>query len=395
LTATLQRLNGRPGDPRSFDELHALLERQHYRLASWRTAGEQINYRRFFDVTELISLRMELPEVFQAAHELLFRLLRKGKVTALRIDHPDGLWNPKQYFCRLKEAFPHLYVVAEKILAGDETLPGDWPVAGTTGYDFLNRANGLFINSENEQAFNELYCRFIGCPTDFTEAARAAKKQTLQTTFRSELDSLTSRLQRLASNSESTRNVAFNQLQIALIEIIAAFPVYRTYVTEEILAPAQSEREYITNALNQAAAKCPGCPAAVFHFIGDLLLLRPGPVSKRKAGTEFVMKFQQLTGPVMAKSIEDTAFYTFNRLISLNEVGGNPANFGVGLGEFHAYNQVQAQRWPHSLLATATHDTKRGEDARARINVLSEMPEAWMQAITRWKKLNATKKNAH
>ncbi|MEY2430144.1 MAG: 4-alpha-glucanotransferase [Verrucomicrobiota bacterium] len=395
VSAALQRLIGRAGDPQSFDQLHALLQHQHYRLASWRTAHEQINYRRFFDVTELISLRMELPEVFQAAHELLFRLLRDGQVTGLRIDHPDGLWNPKQYFSRLQSAFPHLYIVAEKILSGDETLPGDWPVAGTTGYDFLNRVNGLFVDRTNEQVFNEIYQRFTGCSTDFKEAARASKKKILQTSFLSELKSLTARLQRLAASSGLDRDFTFNQLQASLTEIIAAFPVYRTYVTEETVALSVAEQECTAQALNEAAAQCPDRHARVLQFVGNLLLLRPtGNSENTAAAREFVMKFQQLTGPVTAKSVEDTAFYTFNRLVSLNEVGGDPAEFGVTPEKFHAHNQAQANRWPHSLLATATHDTKRGEDVRARINVLSEMPDAWDQAVTRWKNLNAIKKSS-
>jgi len=403
--------NGTPGRPQSFDKLHALLQRQHYRLASWRTAAEEINYRRFFDVTGLAGLRMELPEVFQATHRLLFSFLNEGKVTGLRIDHPDGLWNPREYCQRLQtrslggvppesdeaeaSAPQPLHVVVEKILTGDESLPRDWPVDGTTGYDFLNHVNGLFVNNTNQGAFDRLYQDFTGCRMEFRTVVYESKKRILETSLRSETDALTHRLRRIAASTRYGQDFGFQTLWDAMIEIIAGFPVYRTYADENTINLDPVEREQIEQALRTARARNPVCDLEILKFIESLLLLRiPEDARPAEANEyrEFVMKFQQLTGPVTAKGVEDTAFYNFNRLISLNEVGGDPEVFGTSPEKFHRYNLAQAERWPHSLLATATHDTKRGEDTRARINVLSELPEQWREAISHWSRLNKDKK---
>jgi (1->4)-alpha-D-glucan 1-alpha-D-glucosylmutase len=403
----LEDLNGKPGAPHSFDRLDALLRQQHYRLAYWRVGPEEINYRRFFDITDLVSLRIELPEVFRAVHRLLFPLLSQGKVTGLRIDHPDGLWDPKQYFERLQSwrgslssapdsvAQP-LYLVAEKILTGDETLPADWPVDGTTGYEFLNRVNRLFVSPDNRDALDELYRQFA--PEDywpvFGDLVRESKRRVLRNALISELNALTHRLERLAARSRYGQDFTFLQIHAALEAVIVAFPVYRTYITEETAEVSARDREHITQALLGAKACDRGSDAALFGFIENLLLLQPPDDLERAAGKEcreFVMRFQQLTGPVMAKGLEDTAFYIYNRLISLNEVGGDPDAFGAPVREYHAAT-ANAARWPHSLLATATHDTKRGEDARARIDVLSEMPGEWGEAAGRWALLNAARK---
>jgi (1->4)-alpha-D-glucan 1-alpha-D-glucosylmutase len=403
---------GTAGRPQSFDKLHALLQRQHYRLACWRAAAEEINYRRFFDVTGLIGLRMELPEVFLASHQLLFSLLSEGKVTGLRIDHPDGLWNPREYCQRLQTRSPDgvppkpgeveasapqpFYVVVEKILTGAESLPRDWPVDGTTGYDFLNHLNGLFVNSANRGAFDRLYQDFTGRRMEFSAVVYESKRRILETSLRSETDALTHRLRRIAASTRYGQDFGFQTLRSALIEIIAGFPVYRTYADENTMNLEPVERERIEQALRTARARNPVCDPEALTFIENLLLLRiPKDVlpSDAKEYREFAMKFQQLTGPVTAKGVEDTAFYNFNRLISLNEVGGDPEVFGTSSEEFHRYNLAQAERWPHSLLATATHDTKRGEDGRARINVLSELPGQWREAILRWSRLNADKKS--
>jgi len=416
LAAALRLFNGRAGNVQSFERLAALLDEQHYRLAFWRVGEEELNYRRFFDITDLVSLRMELPQVFQATHQLVLRLLGEGKVSGLRIDHPDGLWDPRQYFRRIQENFrtlvetyrreraltpsrsktqTPLYVVAEKILTGNEPLPSDWPVDGTTGYDFLNLVNGLFVDGRTRESFDRIYRGFTRKPWDFRAMVYAGKKQILQSSLRSELNALTHRLKRVTSGTLYGRDFSPRQLRASLAAIIAAFPVYRTYISEDTLEVLPPERGYIEQAVEEARLREPRLDGAVVEFIRDLLLLRP-PRDLDQVGRgylrRFVMRFQQLSGPVMAKGLEDTVFYNFNRLISLNEVGGNPEAFGVGLQQFHEHNQVKARLWPHSLLATATHDTKRGEDVRARINVLSELPDAWEQALARWAELNAGKK---
>ncbi len=409
----LTQFNGQPGAPRSFDLLDALIRQQHYRLAFWRVGPEEINYRRFFDVTELVSVRMEVPEVFRATHQLVFALLAQDKITGLRIDHPDGLWDPKAYFDRLQAerqarpeqaqpaatasqgTRPALYIVAEKILTRDEPLPVDWPIAGTTGYDFLNRVNGLFVERQARDAFDRLYRDFTGRSTDFAALVRASKKRVLHTSLISELNALAHRLKQIAVGTRYGQDFTLRQLHAALVEVIAAFPVYRTYVTPATAALDPNQSEYVREALARARALAPALDSRLFDFLEQLLLLTPPydfDETRRNRCREFVMRFQQLTGPVMAKGLEDTALYNFNRLISLNEVGGDPDAFGIDPDTFHRCNLSQAVHWPHSLLATATHDTKRGEDVRARLNVLSEMAEEWRAAVLRWAAINAPQK---
>jgi (1->4)-alpha-D-glucan 1-alpha-D-glucosylmutase len=347
-----------PESKASLKHLHQLLDEQHYRLAYWRIGPHEINYRRFFDVTELVSLRMQRPEVFEATHKLLFQLIDEGLVTGLRIDHPDGLWNPKEYFERLQKRGP-IYVAAEKILTADEPLPSDWAVDGTTGYDFLNRLNGIFVDQRNESAMTRIYQEVTGCTDDFQSIAYASKKKVLAASFQSEINALAHRLKKLPRG----RDFTLQDLRAAITETAAAFPIYRTYTTES----DDPDPQYVPAAIDNPA----------LEFVRDVLLLK---IPER----EWVMKFQQLTGPVMAKGLEDTAFYNYNRLLSLNEVGGSPEKFGVSIEEFHRYNIEKQKRWPHSLLATATHDTKRGEDLRARLNVLSEMPHEWREVVSRW-----------
>jgi (1->4)-alpha-D-glucan 1-alpha-D-glucosylmutase len=392
----LEILNGKPGNARSFDKLDALIQRQRYRLAYWRVASEEINYRRFFDVTEMVALKMESPEVFRRTHELIFNWLAAGKVTGLRIDHPDGLWDPKEYLARLQGAMGDkkaLYVVVEKILSGNEPLPADWPVEGTTGYDFLNRVNGLFVDGSNASAFNETYREFTGVDREFDEIAYHSRKQVLERSFASELNALTHRLKDIAARTRAGRAFTFSELHRATAEIIANFPVYRTYITENSTEVSEQDRKVIREAMRKARERTG--VACALDFIEKILLLEivaeleeTGLRTTRK----FVMKFQQLTGPAMAKGLEDTAFYRFNRLVSLNEVGGEPGRFGVSPAEFHEANRAIASRWPHTILASATHDTKRGEDVRARLNVLSEMPEKWRETLSRWSQINRDKK---
>jgi (1->4)-alpha-D-glucan 1-alpha-D-glucosylmutase len=401
LPRLLERYNGKPGDARSFDALHDLVQQQHYRLGHWRLSSQIINYRRFFDVTELIALRMESPEVFAAVHQRVLTWCKEGKVTGLRVDHPDGLFDPKEYFDRLQQSVTGnsqggFYVVAEKILTAPEQLPADWRVDGTTGYDFLNQANGLFIDSNNESPFDRIYRDFAACSETFEESIYDFKKLVLDRSFGSELDNLSARLQQIAANSRSGLDLSRRILEGALKEIIAAFPVYRTYATRDAKSLTKSDRECVERAVRRAVEHAGPEFTAGIEFIGSLLSLAPPAdldESSQKAAREFVLRFQQLTGPVTANGVEDTAFYNYNRFVSLNEVGGNPGVFGVSPEQFHHYNQKMAQSWPHSLLSTATHDTKRGEDVRARLNVLSEMSDEWGQAVARWRDWNTCHKS--
>jgi (1->4)-alpha-D-glucan 1-alpha-D-glucosylmutase len=425
--------NGSPGDPRSFDLLDDLLERQCYRLAYWRVAPDEINYRRFFDVNDLAALSMEREDVFEASHALVLRLLAERRIDGLRIDHPDGLYDPAQYFRRLQEHYllacahrvflnefasqgvdwkdlkrplrerlkpggfevlprppgPFLYVVAEKILGANEPLLETWDVHGTSGYDFLNEINGLFIDGEKAQAFSRLYSNWIEDETRFPEIVYQKKLLIMDVSLSSELSMLTHQLDRLAQKSRRSRDFTFNTLRHALREVIASFPVYRSYIAADAVNDA--DRRYIELAVRRAMARNPLLSRRVFAFIRDMLLLKfPESFSDedRAEGRRFAGKFQQVTAPVTAKGVEDTAFYVYNRLVSLNEVGGEPGRFGVRPDALHAYNRARQARWPYSLSPLSTHDTKRSEDVRARINVLSEMPEAWKSALERWSRLN-------
>lgn len=386
-----------PEDARNKDKLHALIEMQHYRLAYWRVGPHEINYRRFFDVTDLVSMRVEDPEVFAATHRFVFELLRTGPVTGLRIDHPDGLRDPKAYFDRLQEgAGGNLYVVAEKILSGPERLPADWPVSGTTGYDYLNYLNGIFVRAESEAAFTRIYNEFIGSNESFEEVAGRSKREVLERMFVSEINALTARLKGVASSTRHGVDFTVAELRRAMVEFIAGFPVYRTYVSEERESVPAIEKEFIAKGLAEAKRRNAGLDhGGALDFLGRILKLEWFPDMTAKArmeAREFVIRLQQLSGPAAAKGLEDTAFYRYVRFVSLNEVGGEPGKFGIRTADFHAYNRAQQIDWPNSLLATATHDTKRGEDTRARLNVLSEMPDEWEGAIGEWRELNAARK---
>src|SRR3989454_12420491 len=387
----IRLFNGKPGDAQSMDLLDALLTEQAYRAACWRVAGEEINYRRFFDINELAAIRMEDPTVFEATHRLLFRLVREGAVTGLRIDHPDGLYNPAEYFRRLQEgAGGEIYIVAEKILAPGEQLPDSWPTAGTTGYEFLNLLNGIFVDRAHARAMEQNYARLIRHRPGFTEIVHECKRLIMETSMASELNMLAHRLNAISEKHRSSRDFTLAALTRALREVIAAFPVYRTYVTA---ADGITDRdsEYVGRAVVHTRCQVASAEASIYDWLEQVLTLvapdRAGEAERRER-LDFVMRFQQITGPVTAKGFEDTALYRFNRLVSLNEVGGDPSRFGVTLAEFHAENTARVRRSPHALSATATHDTKRGEDMRARINVLSEIPEAWRRPVAGWQRLN-------
>jgi (1->4)-alpha-D-glucan 1-alpha-D-glucosylmutase len=393
--SVLREFSGTPEDAKSFKRLQSLLQHQHYLLANWRTGLQEINYRRFFDINELISLRVELPEVFDAAHNLVLSLLKDGKAAGLRIDHPDGLWDPKKYCRMLREKAKDAYLLVEKILTDDEKLPEDWPVDGTTGYDFLNHVNGLFVNQANKEAFDSIYSEFTGLKSDFRFMVYEAKKRILLNSFPAGLKLLSVKLRWIAETA-GLQQLTLDKLHDALVEVTAAFAVYRTYVTEDTASLSAAEKRYVDQAMADAATRLPSSDTQALHFIHDLLRLQMPEkfgAPEKNLCREFVMRFQQLTGPVMAKGLEDSTFYNFNRLISLNEVGGNPDTFGTSVDDFHRHNLEKSGQWPHSLLATATHDTKRGEDVRARINVLSELPDEWRSTLSRWRDLNAAKKS--
>ncbi len=392
--------NGDPQNPRSFDRLDALLSTQPYRLAYWRVAAEEINYRRFFDINELAALRMEDPQVFERTHAFAFELLREGSIDGIRIDHVDGLYDPGDYLERLqaraREVRPdlfsgdrRLYLVVEKILGLDESLPS-WPVEGTTGYEFLVRVNGLFVHAHNERAVNEAFERFTRLRAPFREFAYRSKQLILRMSMASELQVLAHGLNRFSERNRHFRDFTLNLLVYAMREIIASFPVYRTYVNGREADVTAHDRRYIEFAVSEAKRRNPRHPAVVFDFVRGLLLKKAEyiPEEERDEHLRFVGKFQQVTSPVTAKGIEDTALYIYNRLVSLNEVGGEPDKFGVSADALHSWLGERATKWPHSLSASSTHDTKRSEDVRARINILSELPAEWREATGRWARMN-------
>jgi (1->4)-alpha-D-glucan 1-alpha-D-glucosylmutase len=385
-------LRGEPGRPRSFDALHGLLEAQHYRLAYWRVAAEEINYRRFFDINELAAVRMERPDVFEHAHERVFEWIRSGRIDGLRIDHVDGLADPEGYCARIRERFPagELYLVVEKILGRDEALPAAWPVDGTTGYEFLNLLNGLFVDPRGERALARIRRSFTGDERPFDAVLRASKQRVMRALLASELDGLASALDRLAQADRHTRDFTRTALRNALVEIVAAFPVYRSYV--DARGASHDDRTVIARAVEEARRRGDDPESGVYEWIEGVLTsdaLR-GVRSRyqRREILRFVTRFQQYTAPVMAKGFEDTALYRFHHLVSLNEVGGDPRCFGASPAGFHAANRERAERHPRAMLASSTHDTKRGEDARARIDVLSEIPAAWERSVREWARRN-------
>jgi (1->4)-alpha-D-glucan 1-alpha-D-glucosylmutase len=412
LDGAVDHFNGIPGRPESFIPLHRLLEAQAYRLAFWRVAADEINYRRFFDINDLAGLKIELPELFEIAHRLVFRLIEEGKVQGLRIDHIDGLFDPRQYCervqARARELLAEraagtgedrraggkpdapLYLVVEKILAAHEHLATHWPIAGSSGYEFANLVNGLFVDGSGERPLDRLYRRFTGQAEPFDEVLYRAKKHVMETSLASELQVLANELDRISESQWRTRDYTLGGLRQALIEVVACFPVYRTYVDRR--GASADDRRDIDWAISQAKRRSTSADPSVFDFVRailttDLVRTRRSGYSRREV-VRFAMKFQQYTGPVMAKGLEDTSLYRYHRLVSLNEVGGDPRRFGVSVAAFHHQNLERARHWPHAMLATATHDTKRGEDLRARLNLLSEIPEEWGRRVRRWSALN-------
>jgi (1->4)-alpha-D-glucan 1-alpha-D-glucosylmutase len=398
----LAEINGNPGDPRSFDKLDELLNAQSYRLAFWRVAAEEINYRRFFDVNDLAAIRVELPKVFDAVHRLVLDLVSTGAVTGLRIDHPDGLYLPREYFAKLQQRSAKvlgmglpgdgraIYMVAEKILTGAETLRKEWPVHGTTGYDFANLVTQLLVDSSAETAITKTFHRFIGHSVPFGHLLYAKKLLVMKLALANDVDVLGNLLDRLSERNRWYRDFTLEALSRSVRETIACFPVYRTYVEpgEPVM---EEDRQIVERAIAGAKRRNPAMEESIFNFLREVLLLRspqdldaPG----RAAHAQFVLKFQQATGPVMAKGLEDTVFYIYNRLPALNEVGGEPQQFGVSVDVFHERNLDRQRDWPATLLATSTHDTKRSEDVRARMVAISEIPELWRRSLQRWSTAN-------
>jgi (1->4)-alpha-D-glucan 1-alpha-D-glucosylmutase len=436
LDDNIRLFNGSPGDAASFNLLHNLLSQQVYRLAFWRVATDEINYRRFFDINSLAAVRVEEPTVFDALHRLVFDLIKQGAVTGLRVDHPDGLYDPSAYLGRLQKgcfaqrmmafaegmrpelppefdwssiesqveerysqflsAFPGskpFYIVGEKILTKSERMPEEWPIFSTTGYVFLNSLNGIFIETAHSRQFDHIYGRFTRITSGFQDTAYEKKRLVMQVSMAGEINTLSNFFDRLSEKDRRTRDFTLNSMKHALIEIISCFPVYRTYTNSYEVK--DRDRQQVEAAVTKAKRRNSAFSGPIFDFIEDVLLLKfPDHLddADKREWLDFVMRFQQITGPVMAKGLEDTAFYAHNRLVSLNEVGGNPEKFGTTLETFHGQNIERSKFWPHALIASSTHDTKRSEDTRARINVLSEIPLEWSDRLTQWARLNKKKK---
>ena len=360
------------------DALDALLQRQHYRLAYWRTAQEELNYRRFFTIDSLIGLRVELEQVLKDSHRLVFELLADGDVAGLRVDHVDGLLDPESYLTALRSVATDAYLVVEKVLEYDESLPAAFPVQGTTGYDFIGHVDGVYVDSENEESMTALYHAFTGESLTFAEVVRTCKNETMVSDLAPDLERLTSLLVEICDRYRSQRDRTRRELQDAIREVAAALSVYRTYVRPGLAV--DEDRRRVTSALELAARRAPEMDPELLAFVRELLLIeRDGHLER-----EFAARFQQFTPAVTAKGVEDTAFYRYNRLVSLNEVGGDPEKFGGTVEGFHEYCARNASLWPSTMLTLSTHDTKRSADVRARIDLLSEIPLEWGEAVRRW-----------
>ncbi len=387
IDAILTQWNGQKDMPESFDALDQLLRDQAYRLADWRVAGDDINYRRFFDVNSLAAVRMEDPAVFEATHACIFRWLAEGKISGLRIDHPDGLADPAQYFDRLQKRYASLaraagrepralYLIVEKILADHEPIPQDWPVHGATGYRFSSLVNGLFVEPASQAAFDDAYSAFTGDRKEFEEAVHECKKHIIETSLFSDLGWLADTLYRISRTDRKTCDFTRNQLRIALTEVAAVFPVYRTYIAPDGTGLSDTDRQHIEWAIAAARRRMGTAEGGVLAYLQGVFVGTEGLHRPALRGA-FLRRWQQFTAPVMAKSVEDTAFYRYVRLVSLNDVGSEPRRFGLSAAAFHQANLQRSRRLPHGLLATSTHDSKRSEDLRARLNVLSEIPALW------------------
>lgn len=377
----LEELNG------NIDALDEMLNAQNFRLAFWRTSDQELGYRRFFDVNSLIGLRMEREYVFEETHELILYWLDQGVLDGVRIDHPDGLRDPQQYFERLRARAPHAWIVAEKILEMGEWLRPDWPVQGTSGYDYMNQCNGLLVHPEGLRALSEIYAEFTSERTGYEEVCFQKKTKIARETLASDVNRLANLFVAICEANRDSRDYTRAEIRRAIRNVAACFKIYRTYVVadEGHQTITEEDREQIQDAIEEAKQRKSDMDAGLFDFLRDVLTLK---VTGQKE-SEFVARFQQFTSPIMAKGVEDTAFYCFNRLVSMNEVGGDPGLNGVSPEDFHAYNLHMQSTFPTTLLTLSTHDTKRADDVRARLAVLSEMPGRWAAKLKRWSRMNA------
>ncbi len=391
LDAAISSFAGSENDLASWSRLDGLIQRQNWRPAHFRVAADDINYRRFFNINDLAGIRMELPALFDHAHKLVVKWLSDGTVDGLRIDHIDGLFDPLQYLERLRKSVPKsFYLVVEKILAPHESLREDWPIDGTTGYEFVNQVTELLIRSDGEESLSATYAEFTGNREPLEHTVRRAKLRVMDNEMASELERLARDSAHVARQNPASADFTHNILRRALRQIVACFPVYRTYVSDN--GATDADRRYIDWAIQKAASFEPELDPSVFDFLrallsGDLVAAPKSGYSHHSV-LQVARKFQQYTGPVMAKGFEDTALYRFNRFVALNEVGGTPGRFGSSVAAFHKANAARAKSWPNNLLSTATHDTKRGEDVRARLAVLSELPAEWAQQVKAWSRIN-------
>jgi (1->4)-alpha-D-glucan 1-alpha-D-glucosylmutase len=396
LHRTIDTIRGTRGNPQSFCELERILAAQHYRLAFWQTASDSINYRRFFSITDLVGVRVEDPAVFDATHEAIIRAGTGRNISGFRIDHIDGLRDPRGYLSRLRERLSAAdsgggtaYLVVEKILGRGEVMPDDWPIEGTTGYDYLNYANRLLVDSERMKAVVEFYSRWTKTSENFEDILYEKKKFVMRTLLGVEMRTLGRELTELASDDRYARELRAGELTEALIETTACLPIYRTYV--QSLDESEGTQATLDSAIRNARERRPSLPQECFDFVSDVLLLKK-PLHVRADQREnrfgFVRRWQQFTGSIMAKGFEDTALYVYFPLASLNEVGGDPRAFDASVASLHEYILERRKRWPYSMNATTTHDTKRSEDARARIAVLSEIPDDWERAVQDWSRMN-------
>lgn len=385
----IQMFNGEPGNPESFNLLDNILSEQFFRLSYWKVGNEELNYRRFFTVNDLISLRVEDQKVFDEIHEYTLQLIKEGKITGLRIDHIDGLYDPAKYISRIREYIPNAYLVVEKILESHEELPLTWSIQGTTGYDFMNKVNGLFCQQSNQLNFSAVYYQFIGNSVSCEKLIEENKQLIIGKHLAGDIDNLAHLLKQISDRHRYASDFTMYGLKRALVEILTLFPVYRTYISQE--GARKPDQEIIKQVLEEAKENIP-------NFINELSFIEKFlslefddrlTEDDKDQWLHFIMRLQQFTGPLMAKGVEDTVMYVYNRLLSLNEVGSQPIEFGISTDDFHTFNQNRCTQWPHAMNATATHDTKRGEDARARLNVLSELPEEWDNHLRNWHAINA------
>lgn len=396
LKQTLSHVNGSVGSPESFDLLDTILKQQNFRLSFWKVATEEINYRRFFSVNELICTRVEKKQVFDHIHKLLSKLLEQKKITGLRVDHIDGLLDPQAYLTRLRKLGHGTWTTVEKILHGPETIPSEWPVDGTTGYDFLEKVTKVLCDARNDKMLMKHYRDFTKQSWDYNETVASNKRLIIGKHLAGDVDNLAQTARNIAAEIRYGRDFTLYGLRRALVEIAAHFPVYRTYITG--CKPRSDDEKYMSEAASLASSYQPGLRHEI-SFLKDLMLFRLEVIEKNKKlaerARELVLRFQQYTGPLMAKGFEDTTLYTFNKLISLNEVGSDPFSLEMTVENFHQFLALRKATCPHTMNSTSTHDTKRGEDARTRINVISEIPDEWRGHVLRWKRFNKNKKQKH